>query len=260
MNLQKNLWLSCLASAAIIVLSASGTASAAQIAYWNFQDDPLQDKTGNGNNLSNSGVSFDDGAAVFDGTHTMFNTTSTLDLTASSAITVEFFMKTSQAGVGMIVEHTANKNGLDGAFASFINSPSAGDATGSYNPNPGNFDIAGTLITDGLFHHYALVIDQTLAAGADTQTEFFVDGILAGSVVTSGDTANFLDQVLFIGSRGNSSLKFVGALDDVRISDGALDPSEFLQVRSVFIPEPSTGLLIGSVLCGVASRRRKRRA
>ena len=51
---------------------------------------------------------------------------------------------------------------------------------------------------------------------------------------------NLRSDRLFIGSRGGSSLKFVGELDDIKITGRALTPAEFMKKRS----KPPTGFVI----------------
>ena len=78
---------------------------------------------------------------------------------------------------------------------------------------------------DGLWHHVAIVIDRT-KSGADA-VKFYVDYQRAMPAGRAWDkTATILDGAITIGSG------FTGRIDDLRVSAGALDPSEFLSART----------------------------
>ena len=49
---------------------------------------------------------------------------------------------------------------------------------------------------------------------------------------TNASIANLRSEILYIGTRGGSSLPFVGELDDIKITGRVLDPSEFMTKRS----------------------------
>ena len=94
------------------------------------------------------------------------------------------------------------------------------------------FTRGTTDVLDGQWHHIAGVLDRTA-----NELRVYVDGNLDGTpTVWPFGTAN-LDGVqdTYIGRRDGSRANFFsGAVDEVRISNVALDPSEFLVV-----PEPS---------------------
>ena len=95
-----------------------------------------------------------------------------------------------------------------------------------------NFNtLRSTGALDGGWHHYALVYDSTRT---DTDiVRFYRDG---DQITThAGDKTgaiNLLSDRLYIGTRGGSTLPFVGELDDIKITGRALAPSEFLKSRS----------------------------
>jgi len=108
-----------------------------------------------------------------------------------------------------------------------------------------------TGITNG-WRHVALVRNRNL-----DKVEIFIDGVLVDSKVgalANGDLGNTVGNFVIGGDDSSPSKFFNGAIDMVRISDTALDPSEFLMI----IPEPSAGamMLIGTL--GLAAFRRRR--
>jgi len=119
-----------------------------------------------------------------------------------------------------------------------------GVGTGS---NPGASDII-----DGSWHHVAGVIDRTQG-----QVFFYVDGELDSEPSPwLGGASNLLStQTTYIGRRDGSTLPgyFVGWIDEVRITQSALQPNQFLNA----VPEPSTALLLGIGLSALAATRRR---
>ena len=84
------------------------------------------------------------------------------------------------------------------------------------------------IVNDGQWHHVAAIRD------ADNGTlSLYVDYIFAGSVVdtTTGDFSNANDLLIgaFNDSSGTSLKQFIGDIDFVRISHGALSAEQFVQ-------------------------------
>jgi hypothetical protein len=87
----------------------------------------------------------------------------------------------------------------------------------------------------------------------------YVDGMLMNRIQTSIRPFAALDPALIPGlgigrlqstSPGNPQF-FNGLIDEVRLSDTALNPSQFLNAPSSSVPEPSTLLLLGSGVVGI---------
>ena len=197
------------------------------IAYWPFDkaDNMLEDATGNGNALTGSGVTVNDGAAVFDGSQSGFATLAPLPLYAYSSLTVEWFMKSSMTGQGMALETSANYDNCPGAFYACAN-----EFAGYRMLNWSNVSSLWSA-TDGKWHHYALVYDWNETT-ADI-VRVYRDGVQITTRYSKDTSAPKLrSDTLYIGTRGGSLYPFVGELDDIKITGRVLDPSEFMAKRS----------------------------
>jgi len=213
--------------------------SAGIVAYWPFGMNGLDDASGNGNTLAPERVKFNGGAAVMDGYQTIFSTVSNLNLSVYSALTVECFVKTtSSSAEHMLLEITESAFAYSGGLMMLLNVGASGQLQGRYYTDYAlsykDFTDVENNVADGAWHHVALVVDRTQASNGD-RVKLYLDGALqaTNSWDASGSPA-FKDGKLYIGSRANGSAfhKFVGALDDIRISNAALTPGAFLQERT----------------------------
>ena len=214
-------------------------ALAGVVAYWDFGSDGsgVADASGYGHTLTNSGVTLLGGAAVFSGTQTVFSTANTLDLQAYTQLTVEYYIRTASPSNSLVLEHSANTTLYSGAFCSALgegNMP--GLLTGAIKTAQENgYNIEATAAgaaSDDTWHHVALVIDAS-KAGADRAQLYFDKVRQATYANFTNDAATALrSETLYIGSRANSSHRFTGWLDDVRISKQALSTNQFLQART----------------------------
>ena len=93
---------------------------------------------------------------------------------------------------------------------------------------------SSTSFEDGQWHHVAVVRD----AAANTY-KLFVDYVEEASIEYSSGSVKNEPLAIGAGYGWTSQRSFVGAIDDLRISDEALDPSDFM------VPEPGTMALIG---------------
>jgi len=214
---------------------------APEVAYWPFSPGTeTVDATGNGNTLTNIGVAFVKGAASFGGTQTVFSTIGKLDLSGYQAVTLEYFICTSSTNSSVVIEHSANAGSYSGAFASaYSDFNSIGNLTGVLKTSAGyNIDAttAGAA-SDGRWHHVAVVIDPA-KAGAD-RLQLYFDKVRQAThgVYTNDAVTAFRCDLLFIGSRANSTAKFSGQLDDVRVTGRTLATNEFLQIPSTDLPQ-----------------------
>jgi hypothetical protein len=238
-------------------------AFAATVAYWKFDPGSLEVDSVGGHHLSNSGVtsSLDkpplapgEGSAVFSGSQTNFSTTQSLDLSGYTDLTVEYFIKTNLSGLAIVFEHFGASTGEPGVIGSAINDIGLSlegfqrGVTGTY--------ISATAfdVTDDAWHHVAITFDGSETS--DGRINLFVDGSNVGEFQPAHfptGTPSFINGVFYVGSRGNTELQFAGNLDELRISDAVLSPSEFL---IPVIPEPATLLLAAvGLAAGLLGRR-----
>ena len=215
-------------------------ALAVTVAYWQFNPANLgADASGNGNTLIvNNITSSTDvpanapgtNSAVFDGSTSYAETSSTLNLSQYGALTVECFVKTNgQSSLGMVYEDTANNNANLGGFYFDFNE-TAGDVKVSQSEN--KLGTYSTQLTpypkNGNWHHYALTIDET---GPHVVFQIYIDGVLATNTtgsLSNGSVQFFPDAPFYVGCRGAASFFFKGEVDDLRISSRVLPPSGFL--------------------------------
>ena len=199
----------------------------ATLAYWDFADKPATDKSGTGGPaLTESGTSRRNGALTLDGAASAA-TASALSLSGLTQATIECFVLFGEepssgtlfsmgSGAGSFaVAADAAARTLSGSFAPYTNS--LGNAVSC-----GGVSELASLAGKKNWHHVALVIDRT-RPGADA-VRFYVDYERATPAGRAWDaTATMLDDILAVGTG------FTGRIDDLRVSAGALEPSEFLQ-------------------------------
>ena len=182
------------------------------LAYWNCA---------NFDGLTASGVRRINGALSFDGTASA--TTTNLTLSALAQATIECFVcfgETPSSGTVLSLG-----SGV-GSFA-IASDAAAGTLAGTFIPynhlatSNGGAAALAPLAGKGAWHHVALVIDRT-KPGADA-VRFYVDYERAMPAGRAWDkAAAMLDGSISIGTG------FTGRIDDLRVSAGALEPSEFI--------------------------------
>ena len=241
----------------LFVLLAMGASavSAETIAYWRFGDQGLEDCSGHNIELVNTNVELDStGAAVFNGTDSSLETKESLDLTAYNKLTIECWFKpeypaeastdfmplflhclwdsTNGNAPGSIVTYfSGNENGLK-TFRSQLRD---GDWSGGWTYTRVNGTADNYPMMDGAWHHVALVMDLT-ATWSD-KSKLYIDGVrMPGTESMSAAAISSFSSFKFILGGGGTYVPgdfFHGAIDDVRISTGALEPSQFLKFPTV---------------------------
>ncbi len=230
----KRLLMICAAATAALTAHAAET-----VAHWTFGANGLTDITGNNEiTLENHGVTFSDGGAVFDGSSYLATTAPVALGATSKAFTIECW-----------VRFDANDN------YGYLFAPSDASEKGAFvvYQNQGKFygqirvvepstwqqeytELSGTGYTS-YPHHIAYVVDSS-KSGAN-QAKLYLDGtpIPNSSLNQAGDfSSGFGSRKIFIGAHGNNGSPnngFKGRIDDIRITDGALEPSQFLKFPTI---------------------------
>ena len=223
-------------AAAMFALAAD---AAETVAHWTFGANGLTDITGNNTIiLENHGVTFADGGAVFDG-NSYFVTEAPVTLGATSkAFTIECWVRfDANNNFGYIFAPSdANEKG---AFVVYQNDSRLWSqlrvvASGAQQQD--GTMLSGTGYTS-YPHHIAYVVDAS-KSGTD-QAKLYLDGTQLSntSLNQSGDfSTGFGSRALFIGAHGNGGTPnngFKGCIDDIRITDGALEPLQFLKFPTI---------------------------
>lgn len=257
----------------VIVMAACAVAMwsmpghAATVAYWQFEPGALtNDSSGNGHTLLNSGVTSSgnvstnapgSGSAYFNGASIM-STVASLNLTNFTALTVEWFEKPQMATpstAAILWEQSANYNNLPyGAIVATVNSTGSDNEYASQRTGSGTFynGVSASIpggTTNGGWHHYAMTLDVT---NATSHCKLYIDGSLVGTE-SSGGQQSLVNASFYLGARSGGVAPYTGFIDELRISDQILSPSQFL-----IIPEP-TVLALLACACGamVGWRRRE---
>jgi YD repeat-containing protein len=152
-----------------------------------------------------------------------------LDLSASSQLTVEFWLNWSAYANDdkLAFEFTPNFNNNDGGF---LVDPNAGDLGGKFGIGIGRGASRNNAYFDrpsaGAWHHYALVFDTTAAAAQ--QITPYVDGKAVAYAKTASGTGagKFANSTLFFMSRNALTLFGKGSLDEVALYNRSLSAAE----------------------------------
>ena len=209
-------------------------------AYYKFDSaNPLADSSGNGNTLQGSqGVTFADGCASFNGTASDVRTASTLDLSAYTDVTIEFFFRKHPGAdaTAMIMENSSNApENNPGAFYFTFSEVGTGSINGLFRFSDGyRYGYTPEYQVNNGWHHVAIVKDSAKAGSSECMI-LYVDGV--GSMFTYDGGARASDtplrnDYLYLGSRANSSFFLDADIDDVRITANVLQPGQFLRTRT----------------------------
>ena len=221
----------------LLSLLAGQTARAATVAYWQFEPGKLgADSSGNGNtlNITNITSSADvaagapgTGSAVFNG-DAFAQTTAPLTLSGYTNFTLEWMMKSSGTAFGIVMETSPNYNSYGGALLVDVNETGPSRAVVAEDTAGGGYyNKQFQFPTDGTWNHYAVTIDAN-----DTTTNRMLIYLNGVNVHLSNDSlatiaAPFGDYVFNIGGRNFGAWGFTGQLDEIKISDQILTPSQF---------------------------------
>jgi PKD repeat protein len=151
-----------------------------------------------------------------------------LDLSGTSRVTVEFWLKWNQYANNdaLAMEFTPNFNENAGDF---LVDPNSGEFGGTFGVGIGTDSNRNSVFfarpSAGVWHHYALVLDSTAAANGEITP--YVDGQAVSFQQESAATAQgpFASSTLYLFSRAGSSLFGAGVLDELAIYNQPLNAS-----------------------------------
>lgn len=254
-------------------LTCAASADASILAYWRFEE-------GAENSIASGTGSISDSAGSFTGTPTGnptyrsdigsnpvptngFANTRSLEfdgagdfvliadptgvLNPTTAFTVEFWMRAGVqvADLETLVDHSHGFVDQTGWAFQTDMSGAVRFAVGDGGPFHEAIS-SGTTIRDNEWHHIAGVFDSS---NDGQELSLYVDGILRDTEDNGGALAvgNNRDVEFGRASSGTFTRFYDGFLDEIRISDEALLPSQFL--FSSAVPEPSSFVLMGMLSC-----------
>ncbi len=167
-------------------------------------------------------------------------------LNAATEFTVEFWMRSNDLknDLALLVDKSHGFGDITGWFFQSNSSGLVGFGAGSGSSFPSVSSLDN--LFDDQWHHLAGTYD-----GNDL--EFWVDGVLQGTNSIGSYNTNTRD--IRFGNARNGGRFFSGSLDEVRISNRALNRSEFL----TSVPEPSSAVLALAAMSAFSFRRRRKR-
>jgi PKD repeat protein len=155
-----------------------------------------------------------------------------LNLSATSKVTVEFWLKWNQYANNdaLAMEFTPNFNEHSGGF---LVDPNAGEFGGTFGIGIGSDSSRNSVFfprpSAGVWHHYAIVLDSTAAAGHEITP--YVDGQPVGFQQQNSATGQgaFANSTLYLMSRAGSALFGNGSLDQLAIYNQPLSAGTVFQ-------------------------------
>ena len=219
-------------SIGIVCTLAQGTAFAGVVAHWEFSDD-LTDSSGNGHTgvPTNGAVSY-----ITDGDVTALSLTrfgsyvtipgsSDFQFSGSGAFTLEARVKFDGGTHNMVFESNS-----DGGVWFLRTSPADRIDAAVYDGVDGREMVGDTtdIADSSNWFHVAMVYDGNESYPLATYINYAAEGVstwdtgspIAGTIGGSGDN--------WIGKNGAGNLSTSGVIDYIRVSDVALDPTEFI--------------------------------
>jgi hypothetical protein len=202
------------------------------------------DLSGNNNNFTlTNGPTFsstNSGNIIFDGTNDYASSTSTLNLSNFTSVTVEVWFKPSVSTGGMVFEHSANWNTTTGGFGLYPNSTGfVDDSTICHtNSNPNNMcgprNYAFTCGTTLYSCHVNVFSTSTDSAGRLTYVNgnllpFSSIGGFSTSTATTNQSVTFRNDTMYLASRAGTGAYYNGSIAMFKIYNRKLSASEILQ-------------------------------
>ena len=220
----------------------------APVAHWKFgSETPLVDATGNGNDLVNNGVTFADGAAVFNGSGATLKTASTLDLSAYRRATIECrYQANSRDKFGVLFALENTSGSTPGSFVIYKYTSSIWSqfgTTSSWQQDGVSGLTASSPYYSAGWHHIAYVVDVT-QANAD-ESVLYIDGVKQNQNMNNTATLSALRNDKFCIGGGstygsNQATTFDGTMSEIIITPQVLTTNSFKLARN---PSPSSGVI-----------------
>jgi hypothetical protein len=188
-------------------------------------------------NLGSIGSRLQGGANGINGTIASY---SALD---AASLTAEFWARTGESQATLL-QRSSGANGFT------IGNPNALSIT-YYVSNGAGGGVAVTLNTghnmNATWHHSAFTYDQASGVG-----RFYVDGVVVATNDGVDGRALYWGgaTTLVVGQLMDYASAFNGTMDEVRVSNTALDPTQFLGA----VAEPASALLFGLALAAFAAQ------
>ena len=277
-----------LGASALALLILSGSAQAATLGYWRFESGSANAVASGVGSIQDDGPSSIHGTPVGDPIYRSNVPASTVPKTgAANSLSLELdgndFVSIAHSGaLNPLFKFTVelwlrgSTNQPEGLFLvadkshGFVDSTgwflqgdrasgSIGFGVGNGGAGAGDFPATGstTNVLDSDWHHVAGVYDST---DTGKELKLYIDGILESVAAAGPYVSN--NRSINIGAAlgpGFPLRHFNGLVDEFRISDTALAPSEFL-MAPVPIPAALPLMAGGLGLLGIAGWRRKRAA
>ena len=173
--------------------------------------------------------------AVFNGSQSL--KTNSNFVINSDKVSISFWMKTTFTGNGtqFMIDSSPNFDSNNAFLVAYNNSEQLNKIQG-WSKNQGYNNVTNpTIINDGVWRHFAFVIDRT--QNTVNEIKCYENGVLKTvtkqhSVDNSG---NFANNILFIGQKGGSTLGFNGSLMHLEILNYPITASEALADYNSFL-------------------------
>jgi hypothetical protein len=201
------------------------------------------DLSGNENNFtiynSTSFSSDNSGLLIFDGVDDYCRSTNPINLSSYSAVTVQVIPYSVENNVGMIYESSNDWNGNAGGFGLNVNSNGYGYSLNLshfyWNTNGGTNTGARNFISNT--SNNFTILTKVLIKNNSDGLQDYVNGLRVSyetspwgtGTSTIGNTTNFRNDHIFIGSRGGTGSWFQGKISNFLVYNRALSLSEIIQ-------------------------------